>query len=196
MLRQILLASSNPGKIREIKQLLTCSNLKLLLPKDILKRPIVVAENGQTFKQNAWLKALAYAQASKLPTIAEDSGLQVRVLAGRPGVKSARYCEGTDSDRCRKLLEKLRGVNDRQAQFVTVSCFFNPKTKQSVYFTGRLTGQIALKPAGQAGFGYDSIFIPENYKNTLAELGLAIKNQIPARSQSIKQLSQYFAKNL
>lgn len=196
MAKQVLLATSNLGKFREIEKLLSSEKLELVAPNKIFQFLPSVIENGSTFEANALIKAQTYAQASQLPTIAEDSGLEVWALNNRPGVKSARYQKGSDQDRYLKLLAELEGITDRRARFTTVACFFEPKTVKTLFFTGQLAGEIAQKPAGEAGFGYDPIFIPQGFNQTLAELGIKVKNKISHRYQAFTQLNEYFAKKL
>lgn len=199
---QIFIASSNQGKIREISAILQDKDLDLLsiLDTDKLKKLNIkipksfdVEENGQTFKENALLKARAYAELTNLPTIADDSGLEVEVLDGFPSVNSNRWFTGSTHERNLALLEKMKNVNNRQARFYSVICFFDPKTQQAQFFDGEIKGQIALEPKGNKieGFGYDPIFIPEGFSQSFSQLGAEFKNTISHRRQALIKLSQF-----
>jgi XTP/dITP diphosphohydrolase len=163
-----------------------------------------VEETGETFEANAELKAASYAQASGKLALADDSGLCVDALDGAPGVYSARYAgEGaTDADRRQKLLKALKDVPDEQrtAHFMCAIVVFNPQ-KQSPYIAlGKFTGKIAHEESdGQYGFGYDSIFIPDGYNVTLADIQPEEKNKISHRAlaaQQMRPLLERIAKGL
>lgn len=199
---QIFIASSNQGKIREIRAILKDENLDLLsvLDTDKLKKLNIkipksfdVEENGQTFKENALLKARAYAELTNLPTIADDSGLEVEALNGFPSVNSNRWFTGNTHERNLALLKKIQNKKNRQARFCSVICFFDPKTQQTKFFDGEIKGKIALEPKGNKieGFGYDPIFIPDGFSQSFAELGVEFKNTISHRRQALVKLSQF-----
>ncbi|MBD3279465.1 MAG: RdgB/HAM1 family non-canonical purine NTP pyrophosphatase [Candidatus Pacebacteria bacterium] len=191
----LLLASHNQGKIKEARQLLTGLSLELMSLADFAElKDLQVAETGQTFQENALLKARFYAQKSGLATIATDAGLMVSVLAGFPGVDSKRWFKGTDAERNQALLKKLAQQPDRRARFVTVACFYQPQTQQKSFFTGEVRGEISQQPQGKTGFGYDPIFIPQGYQQTFAQLGLETKNQLSHRAQAMKQLKKHLKK--
>lgn len=203
---KIFIASSNLGKIREIQSILQVQNLELLsiLDKDQLSKLEIeipsdfdVEETGKTFKDNALLKAQAYAQLTNLPTIADDSGLEVEVLGGFPSVNSNRWFEGSTHERNLALLEKLKNQKNRQARFYSVICFFDPQTKKTEFFEGEIKGSIALEPKGNKieGFGYDPIFIPKGFKQTFSELGVAFKNTISHRRQALIKLNQFVSQD-
>lgn len=191
MERTLLLATTNPGKIAEYTQLLTSVKFKFLLLEQLGLANFDVAETGQSFSENALIKAQAYANQSGVMSLAEDSGLAVSALNDNPGVQSARYAVGSDQDRYQKVLAELGDNSNRQAHFTTVICLYHPKTKQHRFFTGTLAGSIARQPAGSSGFGYDPIFIPNGYDQTLGELGTAIKNRISHRHQALDQLLHF-----
>ncbi len=203
---KIFIASSNLGKIREIQSILQVQNLELLsiLDKDQLSKLKIeipsdfdVEESGKTFKDNALLKAQAYAQLTNLPTIADDSGLEVEILGGFPSVNSNRWFEGSTHERNLALLEKLKNQKNRQARFYSVICFFDPQTKKTEFFEGEIKGSIALEPKGNKieGFGYDPIFIPEGFKQTFSELGVEFKNTISHRRQALIKLNQFVSQD-
>ncbi|MFH2118161.1 MAG: RdgB/HAM1 family non-canonical purine NTP pyrophosphatase [Candidatus Paceibacterota bacterium] len=181
---KILFATRNPGKMREAREIL--SNCELLSPADVpVLKNIDPAETGSTFKENAELKARAYGQASQLPVIAEDAGLEVLSLNNQPGVQSARFFMGTDQDRYLKVLELLAGQINRQARYTAVICWYDPASDQTKFFSGTVDGQIALEPKGTGGFGYDPIFIPEGHHQTFGELDAAIKHQLSHRKKAL-----------
>lgn len=196
---KIFIASANQGKIREIKAILGGSDLELVSILDAEKHGIKidptfdVEETGQTFRENAFLKAKAYADLTGLPTVADDSGLEVKALDGFPSVQSNRWFQGTTSERNEALLDLLKDKENREARFYSVICFFDPQAKLCKYFDGEIKGQIAPEQRGSKieGFGYDPIFIPEGYQQSFAELGVAVKNTISHRKQALLKLSQY-----
>lgn len=198
----VFIASTNQGKIKEIKAILRDCSLNLFSILDtaklqklgiIIDQTFEVVENGQTFKENALLKAKAYATLTQLPTIADDSGLEVEALNGFPSVQSNRWFNGSVSERNLALLALLQNKNNRQARFYSVICFFDPKKNSAQFFDGEVQGTIALKAKGnkKRGFGYDPIFIPKGYKQSFAQLGIKLKNTISHRRKALAKLSQY-----
>lgn len=187
----LLIATTNTGKVREIAALLTELPLALKFLGDFPHQSVAVDENGTTFAENAEIKARAYFDELHLTTAAEDSGLEVDVLNGFPGVHSARWMTGSDEDRCRGLLDKLTGIENRKARFVANVCLIDQPSKHCLHVEGVVTGMIAQNLRGTTGFGFDPIFIPDGYTQTNAELGMAVKNQISARAQAWTQLKQY-----
>ncbi len=190
----VFIASSNEGKIKEIKAILadTSLNLSSVLDRGDLK-DFDVEETGKTFQDNALLKAKAYAQLLKMPTIADDSGLEVQSLDGFPSVNSNRWFKGTASERNLALLDLLKNEGNRQARFYSVICFYDPNTKVAKFFEGEIKGKIPLEQRGSKieGFGYDPIFIPEGFEKSFAELGTEFKNTISHRRKALLKLSQY-----
>lgn len=190
----VFIASANEGKIREIKAILADTSLNLI---SVLDRPDLkdfdVEETGKTFQDNALLKAKAYAELVKMPTIADDSGLEVQALDGFPSVNSNRWFAGTTSERNEALLDLLKDKQNRQARFYSVICFYDPKSKTAEFFDGEIVGKIAPEQRGSKieGFGYDPIFIPDGYEKSFAELGAAFKNTISHRRKALFKLSQY-----
>lgn len=189
---EIIIASKNEGKIKEIRQLLPLPQVKWLTYKELPDWPDI-KESGKTYTENAVIKALTLAKKYQKPALGEDAGLEVAALKGQPGLKSARYAgeKANDEENIELLLKNLRGTPPpkRQAQFIAVAVLAFPdgrllKTK------GVCCGQISLKPAGKAGFGYDPVFIPEGHQKTLAELGVEEKNKLSHRAKALKQLKQ------
>lgn len=191
----ILLGTKNKGKIREIKEILDLPGVKLLTYEE---RPFSeVAEEGDSFEENALLKARQICAETGLPVLAEDSGLEVPALDGQPGVRSSRFAreEATDEENIAKLLELLQGVDDRRARFRTVAVLRFPEGRELVT-EGELWGEIALEPRGKHGFGYDPVFIPEGLSKTLAELGPEVKNRISHRRQALEKLLKLLQERL
>lgn len=188
---QLLLATTNLGKQREISLILKDFVLELIFPADIFSHPPAADECGRTYRENSLIKAKTYANLAQINTLAEDSGLEIKALDGQPGVKSARYSSGSDHDRCQKVLTDLKNVKDRRAKFVTTFCYFDYQHQKPVFFTGVLNGSIADLESGHAGFGYDPIFIPDGYTWSIARLGIDTKNKISARSQALAKFIKY-----
>jgi len=187
-MERLLLGTRNKGKIMELKGLLSdLSGIEILTFEDV---PFFeVAETGETFLDNALLKAESIVKETGLPVLAEDAGLEVFSLAGAPGVRSARYAgEGHDySANNALLLKRLQGVDDRRARFITVAVLLLPDLQVFVT-TGILPGTIAHAPAGEGGFGYDPLFIPAGASRTLAELSLVEKNRISHRMRAMRRM--------
>lgn len=186
----LLVATNNHGKAREYQELLSGLDLHLDLVFPAQEGlELEVDESGETFEANARIKALAYAQASGLPTLADDSGLEVDVLGGAPGVRSARYAgpAASDADRYRKLLAALEDVpaGQRTARFRCVVALAHPDS--TVYVAeGTCEGAIGFSPRGDRGFGYDPVFIVAGYGGrTMAELDPGLKNQISHRGRAL-----------
>lgn len=186
---KLVVASHNPGKVREIAHLLVPFRLEVVSAGDLdLAEP---EETGDTFRANAELKALAAAQASGLPALADDSGLCVNALNGAPGVHSARWAGPTrDFD---FALEKLRrgmieaGLSDTSAYFVCGLALAWPDGHIE-YFEGRVDGELTWPPRGENGFGYDPIFIPDGHELTFGEMEAQAKHRMSHRADAFRQL--------
>lgn len=188
---KILFGTQNPKKQQEIQQILT--SVELVFPDQISSvANLDPAETGSTFEENASIKARAFANKSGLISVADDSGLVVTALKGFPGVKSKRFIAGSDQLRNEKILEMLRDQTDRSAKFVTVLAISNPNSHQTDFVAGEVAGQIAFEEIGQNGFGYDPIFIPDNYETSFAALGQSVKNKISHRARALQKLNTYF----
>jgi XTP/dITP diphosphohydrolase len=188
---QIVLASSNSGKIFEIQQLLSPFAVQIIPQTQLGVADI--EEVGLTFVENAILKARNAAAHTHLPAIADDSGLEVDKLQGAPGVFSARYAgkNATNETRIEKLLTALKDVplKQRQARFQSVIVYLkHPQDPSPIICQGTWEGEILLDPQGNQGFGYDPIFYVPQYRCSAAELPLEVKNQISHRSQALRQL--------
>ena len=178
----LLLGSTNPGKLREYREILHGLDLELLAPADLDPVPPEPDEDAQTFAENASSKARAYATATGLQTIADDSGLEVYALRGAPGVRSRRFFgdEASAEERNAKLLALLDGVADRSARFVCVTALASPDGHIEL-FEGEVHGEIAEAPRGDAGFGYDPVFVIAGDGRTMAELTSEEKHRISHR---------------
>jgi XTP/dITP diphosphohydrolase len=183
---KLLVATNNPGKVREYEVLLRGLPLTLTYPAQE-GIDIEVEETGSTFAENACLKAAAYARASGLLTLADDSGLEVDALGGEPGTRSARYAGkgASDEDRYRLLLSKLKGVpwERRTARFRCVIAVARPQGEVRIA-EGTCEGVIAFEPRGEHGFGYDPVFYMAERGQTMAELELEVKNRISHRARA------------
>jgi XTP/dITP diphosphohydrolase len=190
---RLVVATRNRGKLKEIGKLLEAASLSLLPLSDFPDFPDV-EEDGATFEENAIKKALTAAQATGLPALADDSGLVVEALGGRPGVFSARFAgEGSsDDENNAKLLQELAGMptGERQAAFrcVIALCLPNGECRT---FEGELHGIILEERRGSEGFGYDPLFLVPEHGKTLAELSLEVKNTISHRGKALESLREY-----
>lgn len=182
-MKKIVLASGNIGKLNEFRAML--NNFEVLSPKQ-LNVEFDVDETGETFYDNALIKARALYELCKLPTIADDSGLCVAALNGAPGVYSARYSGGTDKDNNAKLLRELLGQKDRSAYFESCIVYFDGE--KTIAATGRTYGHIAQAESGAGGFGYDPLFISDDLGKTFGEASEAEKNAVSHRSRALAEL--------
>lgn len=194
-MRELLVASGNRGKIREIAVLLEGVVEQLLSSADFAALP-TVEEDGEDFIANACKKALSAAKAAGVPALADDSGLVVAALGGRPGVYSARFAgEGaTDAENNAKLLREMTDIpgERRDAAFHCVIALAFP-SGSCVTFSGELKGMILFSPRGGEGFGYDPLFLVPEYGLTLAELPLEVKNRISHRGKALAKLKEHLA---
>ncbi len=190
---RLLVATTNPGKLKEYRCLLDGVPFDIIGPAD-LGLDAGVEETGATFEENAILKATTLCAASGLPTLADDSGLEVDALEGEPGVRSHRYAgdDATDAQRNRFLLKKLKKVpaGYRTARFRCVIAIAWPGGRVEI-FNGECGGEIALAPRGDRGFGYDPVFFVPELNKTMAELPLEIKNQLSHRARAAARAKAY-----
>ncbi|MCD7903331.1 MAG: RdgB/HAM1 family non-canonical purine NTP pyrophosphatase [Oscillospiraceae bacterium] len=186
---KLILASNNPGKLKEMRELLGNADVELLSQRDA-GCDFSVEETGETFEENAYLKAAAITAATGEAAVADDSGLMVRALSGAPGAHSARFTgshEDSDEARNAYLLQKLEGETDRRAKFVSCICCTFPDGT-ALRTRGECTGSIALSPRGEHGFGYDPLFLSDDYPGrTMGELTAAEKNAVSHRSRAIAE---------
>lgn len=199
-MNKLLIATRNQGKIKEVKEVLNGVNFEILPLNDIKKLDgFEVEENALSYEGNAIIKAIIYGKKSGLLTIADDSGLEIDALGGRPGIHSARYIEGTEIDRYKKILEEMRGIDEekRACRYVCVSAIYNPKTEIVKTFQGVWKGRVASAPRGNKSFGYAPIFLcPEfDYKKTNAELDPWETVKVNHRGKAFGQAREYILKN-
>jgi XTP/dITP diphosphohydrolase len=186
--KELLVATNNAGKVRELSQLLSDFPLSLRLLGEF--SDIVEAEEtGETFAENASIKALHYSAHTRLLTLSDDSGLVVDALGGTPGVRSARYAgrEATYAERMSKLLGELdaTGDSERRARFVCVIAVADPSAGTLHTFEGACEGRIARAPRGTGGFGYDPLFIPDGRDRTFGELPADVKHSLSHRARAL-----------
>ena len=187
---KVILASNNKGKIKEFKEILGKYNIEILSLKDLDFTDEIV-EDGNTFMENALIKAKTIYDIYKLPVIADDSGLCVVALNNEPGVYSARYGNlKTDKERLNFLLTKMKAVSCRDA-FFHCSFIFYISHDNYKHFEGEVYGHLDYMEKGENGFGYDGIFIPNGYEKTFGELDSLIKNKISHRAVALKAFMEY-----
>ncbi len=189
--KRLVIASNNQGKIREFKKLLKPFGFEAVSMKEAGFDGEII-EDGDTFEENAHIKAKAVYEATKLPTIADDSGLEIDFLDGAPGVYSARYAgeNATDKDRCDKVLKEMHGVARplRDARFVcSIYFIFDEDDEYSV--NGTVEGYIGDKPVGKNGFGYDPIFMLDD-DESMATIDEEEKNKISHRANAFRKLAE------
>lgn len=190
MIKEVVLATTNKGKVREFSRLLEGVFENVLSLTDIGSPPEVI-EDGLTFRDNALKKAREIAEYSGKLTLADDSGLEIEALYGRPGVISARYSgEGaTDQSNIDKVLEELGDNPNRTARFVCVLALVDPNSDELVV-EGFCEGEILSEPRGEGGFGYDPIFYMRDREKTMAEIDPETKNHISHRANALKKLKE------
>lgn len=190
MIKKIVFASNNKGKIRELKDILSPMGIEVVSQREA-GFDIEADETGTTFAENSAIKAKAIYELAKIPVLADDSGLCVDALDGQPGVYSHRFAgeNATDEEKCRYILEKLENVSDekRTARFICDMCFIDENGRE-YHAEGRCEGKIGREEKGNNGFGYDPIFVVGN--RTLAELEEAEKNKISHRAEALKKMKE------
>ena len=187
-MKELLIATRNMGKLRELRELLGDADYRLLSLDDVgIDRE--VEETGETFGENAALKAETYGALSGMTTLADDSGLEVDALGGEPGVRSARYAgpDATDAERVEFLLSNLRGISPDTwtARFRCVIAIVAPGRPTSLH-SGSCEGRIVAEPRGDNGFGYDPVFYFSDIGMTMAELPTERKNMVSHRAAAIR----------
>ena len=193
MSRKLVFATHNAHKVDEVRAILPAS-VELVGPA-ALGCHDEIPETGNTLRDNALQKVQYIHDRFGIDCFADDTGLEVEALDGAPGVYSARYAgEPADFAKNRaKLLAALAGISNRRAQFRTVvSLILNDKT---YFFEGIVTGRIIAEERGVGGFGYDSVFVPDGYDKTFAELPAAVKNSISHRARAMEQLNNFLAQH-
>lgn len=190
---KLLFATQNPHKIEEIKKIINPSIE--LMGLETFGFDGEIPETKDTIKENAIEKARFIYNKFKIPTFADDTGLEVDALDGMPGVLSARYAgiDKNSESNMNKLLMELKGVHNRNAQFRTVIALI--LDDREFVFEGIVKGQIMDSPRGSMGFGYDPIFLPDGYGQTFAEMELGLKNTISHRAQAFNNLTAFLNRN-
>jgi len=184
---EILIATNNLGKVKEIKDILDSPKIKILSMKDFPHLP-KIEEDGKTYQENAFKKARKISEHTGKICLADDSGLEIDYLKGKPGIYSSRW-GNSDEERINKVLKLLENVpiNKRNAKFICAAILVFPDGK--IYMVKEeCKGSIEFKPKGEHGFGYDPIFLVPEYEKTFAELGDKIKNQISHRGKAMKKM--------
>ena len=192
-MQELVIASNNEGKIREIRSMI--GTIRLLTLKDIAFYQ-EIEEPFQTFEQNAFIKAETIHHACGKNVFADDSGICVNALDGAPGVDSAYFggLPRSDENNNQKLLQALHGQSDRSAFYKAVICLI--WNHETYFFEGICEGRIVEVPRGENGFGYDPLFVPEGYDQTFAELSIEIKNKLSHRGKAIKKMVEFLRQQL
>ncbi len=186
-MQRLLIATRNPGKLLEIQSLLEGMEVSLVTP-DMIGISLSVMETGDSYQENAALKANAYARRANLVTMADDSGLEVDALGGRPGIHSARFSplpHATDADRRRYLLDLLRGLPKPWSAHFHCTVAIATPTDRIYYAQGNCVGEMIPTERGTNGFGYDPIFLIPAVGLTMAELSMAEKNHLSHRARAV-----------
>ena len=190
---ELILATRNKHKIKEIKDILKSLPVKIYSMLDFKTAP-KIKEDGRTFRQNAVKKAKAFSRFFSLPAVADDSGLEVKALGGAPGVRSARFAGPGSIKRklCAKVLKLMEGVppSKRGARFVCIIAIALPGSKVKIV-EGVVRGRIAMEMRGRYGFGYDPIFIPKGYRKTFAQMKPQMKNRLSHRAEALNKVKQF-----
>ena len=189
---KLLIATNNSGKVEEYRRLLGCLPVELTTPSNegVTEEP---EESGDTFEENALIKARFYSEATGLPALADDSGIEVDALNGEPGVRSARYggLKGNDDDRNKLLLSNLSNVpwEKRTARFVCVVATVWPGAGEET-FQGACQGYVAFEPSGQKGFGYDPLFYYPSFGKTFGQADAEAKDSVSHRGIAARKAAQ------
>ena len=195
---EIVVATRNPGKLKEIAAILAFASARFLSLQEFPEIPEIL-EDGKTFSENALKKARTIARLTRRITVADDSGLTVDALEGRPGIYSSRYAgeNASDEDRYRKLLREVESIPEgkRGGAFVCAAALASPSGDADVV-VAEWRGTITFAPRGANGFGYDPIFFIPEMNKTVAELDPAVKNKISHRAQALAKLRQILPKFL
>ncbi|MDR0484949.1 MAG: RdgB/HAM1 family non-canonical purine NTP pyrophosphatase [Alphaproteobacteria bacterium] len=202
---KLLFASHNKNKLKELKYLLEDFKIEIFSSSDFnLEEPI---EDGLSFEDNALIKARQSAQQTGLLSLSDDSGFEVEAIDNQPSIYSARWAiDGNYEVAFNRIQKLLSEANDKlkqqglesnnKARFVSVLCLYNPETNTHNFFRGEIEGSVVFPPAGNNGFAYDSIFIPQGYDKTFAELSFEEKNTIAHRYRALQKLKAYFKETL
>ena len=188
---KIVLASSNKHKVQEINEIVFGTGIEFILPPEGFDPE----ENGTTFEENSYIKAKEAWKLSKTWVLADDSGLCIDALNGKPGIYSARYAQ-TPALRIERILKEMNGIQNRKAHFTCAMTLINPSGNVEFKYQGICEGSIINEPKGTNGFGYDPIFLVKGDTRTMAELSEAEKNQISHRSKALAKVIEYLNTNI
>jgi XTP/dITP diphosphohydrolase len=188
---RIVFATGNLGKVREAQEKLKEFGIEVVSLKELGVELPAPEETGETFCENAYQKAVYYAEKLNLPVMAEDSGLEVEALKGLPGVYSSRFAgpDATDQENNEKLIRELqsRGLQSSPARY-RAFVFFAYPFGAGLWSEGEVRGKVITSPRGSGGFGYDPLFVPEGFNETMAELPPKVKNAISHRGKALERL--------
>ncbi len=189
---EILIATGNQGKIKELRELLAILPIELKTLNDF-QNIVEIEETGETFAENAILKAKGYALQTNMWALADDSGLEIDALNGEPGVFSARYAgeNASSEERNAKVLAKLENNLNRNAKFVCSIAISDEKGEIKHLTDGVCQGKIILSPRGTNGFGYDPIFVPDDFDKTFGEIADKEKQEISHRGKAMKKIFEF-----
>ena len=192
---RLVMATHNQKKLREMRAILTDLGIEVVSQQE-LGLDLEPEEDGQTFEANARIKAMAVMRATGLAAVADDSGLAVEALDGRPGVYSARY-GGLDTDEARNrlLLREMGGVENRRCSFVSAVCCVFPDGRE-ITVRGECPGRLLTEPRGEGGFGYDPLFYMPEIGMTMAEMSPEVKNNVSHRARAMVKLKRELEKLL
>jgi XTP/dITP diphosphohydrolase len=192
---EMVLATNNPHKLEEVRQILAPHGIVVYGLKDLNIQPEDVEENGKTYFENALIKALSVKKLTNLPIISDDSGLEIEALDNQPGLHSARFAQKYNGHQnaITEILKQLEN-KDRKATFVCSITLLNVEDKP-LRFESRIPGKIALEPQGETGFGYDPIFVEESSQLTYAEMTQELKNKLSHRGKALNKLLTYLKIN-
>ncbi|OGF99552.1 non-canonical purine NTP pyrophosphatase, RdgB/HAM1 family [Candidatus Gottesmanbacteria bacterium RIFCSPHIGHO2_02_FULL_39_14] len=192
MKKILLIATNNINKLKEIKEILRNIPFQIKSLTEVGFKD-KITETGKSYHENARYKAQFVGKKTGLLTLAEDSGLEIDFLNGKPGIYSARYSAGSDRERINKVLKQLERIPEgkRSARFVCVAALFNPQTNKTIFFEGESKGFITDKPLGKSGFGYDPIFFNFDLEKTNAQVSLEEKNRVSHRTRALLKANKF-----
>ena len=187
---KIVIATFNKGKFKEFKDLFSNSSFEILSLKDFTTED--VDETGNSYEENAMLKAKKASELSNYPSLGDDSGLEVKLLNNDPGLFSARYSgkNATDETNIKKLLNETKNLENTKAKFVSTLAFYDPQKDLELFSFGELEGEIIKEKKGEKGFGYDPIFYDPKIKKTAAQLSLEEKSKWSHRAKALRKISK------
>lgn len=188
---KIVIATFNKGKFKEFKDLFSNSSFEILSLKDFTTED--VDETGNSYEENAMLKAKKASELSNYPSLGDDSGLEVKLLNNDPGIFSARYSgkNATDETNIKKLLNETKNLENTKAKFVSTLAFYDPQKDLEIFSFGELEGEIIKEKKGEKGFGYDPIFKIKNSYQTLAEVSFKERMKISHRAKSTQEMLKH-----